>query len=52
VALSDMGKSLVGEINQELIEKISNAIQGETDQSLKEIINGLKKLNKLLEKMD
>lgn len=52
VALSEKGKSVVEEINQELIEKISNSIQGETDQSLKEIINGLKKLNELLEKMD
>jgi MarR family transcriptional regulator, organic hydroperoxide resistance regulator len=52
VALSDKGKSVVEEINQELIEKISNAIQGETDQSLHDIINGLKKLNNLLEKMD
>jgi MarR family transcriptional regulator, organic hydroperoxide resistance regulator len=33
---------VAGVINQELIEKISNAIQGETDQSLHEIINGLK----------
>jgi MarR family transcriptional regulator, organic hydroperoxide resistance regulator len=52
VALSEKGKSVVEEINQELIEKISNSIQGETDQSLNEIINGLKKLNELLEKMD
>lgn len=52
VALSDKGKSVVEEINQELIEKISNAIQGETEQSLHEIINGLKKINKLLEKMN
>jgi MarR family transcriptional regulator, organic hydroperoxide resistance regulator len=52
VALSDKGKSVVEEINQELIEKISNAIQGETDQSLHDIINGLQKLNKLLENMD
>jgi DNA-binding MarR family transcriptional regulator len=52
VALADKGKNVVEEINQELIEKISKAIQGETDQSLHEIINGLKKLNKLLEKMD
>ncbi|WP_419887145.1 MarR family winged helix-turn-helix transcriptional regulator [Neobacillus niacini] len=51
VALSDIGKSVVEEINQELIEKISNAIQEETDQSLCEIISGLKKLNKMLEKM-
>lgn len=52
VALSEKGKSVVEEINQELIEKISNSIQGETDQSLNEIIIGLKKLNELLEKMD
>ncbi|NYE07171.1 DNA-binding MarR family transcriptional regulator [Bacillus niacini] len=52
VALSDKGKSVVEEINSELIQKISKAIQGETDQSLHEIINGLKKLNKLLENMD
>ncbi|NWQ42877.1 MarR family transcriptional regulator [Bacillus sp. EB106-08-02-XG196] len=52
VAFSEKGKSVVEEINQELIEKISNSIQGETDQSLNEIINGLKKLNELLEKMD
>jgi MarR family transcriptional regulator, organic hydroperoxide resistance regulator len=52
VALSEKGKTAVEEINQELIEKISNAIHGETEQSLHEIINGLKKLNKLLEKMN
>jgi MarR family transcriptional regulator, organic hydroperoxide resistance regulator len=52
VALSQKGIRVVEEINKELIEKISNAIQGETDQSLKEIINGLKKLNHLLGKMD
>jgi MarR family transcriptional regulator, organic hydroperoxide resistance regulator len=52
VALSDKGKSVVEEINSELIEKISKAIHGETDQSLQDIINGLKKLNNLLEKMD
>jgi MarR family transcriptional regulator, organic hydroperoxide resistance regulator len=52
VALSQKGIRVVEEINKELIEKISNAIQGETDQKLKEIINGLKKLNHLLEKMD
>jgi MarR family transcriptional regulator, organic hydroperoxide resistance regulator len=52
VALSDKGKSVVEEINSELIEKISKAIHGETDQSLHDIINGLKKLNNLLEKMD
>lgn len=51
VALSEKGKTVVEEINQELIEKISNSIQGETDQSLHEIINGLKKLNTLLEKL-
>lgn len=52
VALSEKGISVVEEINQELIEKISHSIQGETDHSLTEIINGLKKLNELLEKMD
>lgn len=52
VALSEKGINVVDEINQELIEKITLSIQGETDQSLKEIINGLKKLNQLLEKMD
>ncbi|MDQ0970225.1 DNA-binding MarR family transcriptional regulator [Neobacillus niacini] len=52
VALSDKGKSVVDEINSELIEKISKAIHGETDQSLHDIINGLKILNNLLEKMD
>jgi MarR family transcriptional regulator, organic hydroperoxide resistance regulator len=52
VALSQKGIRVVEEINQELIEKITHSIQGETDQSLREIINGLKKLNELLEKMD
>jgi len=52
VALSDKGKTLVDEINRELIEKISKSIKGETDQSLHEIINGLKKLKTLLEKME
>ena len=52
VALSEKGIHVVEEINQELIEKISHAIQGETDQTLYEIINGLKKLNEMLEKMD
>ncbi|MDM5326118.1 MarR family transcriptional regulator [Neobacillus sp. CF12] len=52
VALSEKGNSVVEEINQGLIEKISLSIQGETDDSLKDIINGLNKLNKLLEKMD
>lgn len=52
VALSEKGKTVVDEVNQELIEKISNSIQGETDQTLHEIINGLKKLNTLLEKME
>ncbi|MCM3690989.1 MarR family winged helix-turn-helix transcriptional regulator [Neobacillus niacini] len=52
VALSQKGIRVVEEINKELIEKISNAIEGETDQSLKDIINGLKKLNHLLGKMD
>ncbi|MEH7248978.1 MarR family transcriptional regulator [Neobacillus niacini] len=52
VALSEKGIHVVEEMNQELIEKISRAIQGETDQSLYEIINGLKKLNEILEKMD
>jgi DNA-binding MarR family transcriptional regulator len=52
VALSEKGKTVVEEINQELIEKISNSIQGETEQSLHEIINGLKKLNTLLEKLN
>lgn len=52
VALSDKGISVVEEINQELVEKISNSIQGKTDQSLKDIINGLKQLNELLEKME
>jgi MarR family transcriptional regulator, organic hydroperoxide resistance regulator len=52
VVLSEKGIHVVEEMNQELIEKISRAIQGETDQSLYEIINGLKKLNKILEKMD
>ncbi|MEH7010513.1 MarR family transcriptional regulator [Neobacillus niacini] len=52
VALSEKGISVVEEINQELVEKISQSIQGETDDSLKEIIKGLKKLNELLEKME
>lgn len=52
VVLSVKGIHVVEEMNQELIEKISRAIQGETDQSLYEIINGLKKLNEILEKMD
>ena len=52
VALSEKGKTVVDEVNQELIEKISNSIQGETEQTLHEIINGLKKLNTLLEKME
>ena len=52
VALSEKGIQVVEEINQELIEKILHAIQGESDQSLNEIINGLQKLNELLEKMD
>ncbi|MEH7113260.1 MarR family winged helix-turn-helix transcriptional regulator [Neobacillus niacini] len=52
VVLSEKGIHVVEEMNQELIEKISRAIQGETDQSLYEIINGLKKLNEILEKMD
>jgi MarR family transcriptional regulator, organic hydroperoxide resistance regulator len=52
VALSQKGIRVVEDINQELIEKITQSVQGETDQSLREIINGLKKLNELLEKMD
>jgi MarR family transcriptional regulator, organic hydroperoxide resistance regulator len=52
VALSEKGISVVEEINQELIEKISNAIQGESDQNLNEIINGLNKLIEMLEKME
>ena len=52
VALSEKGSHVVEEINQELIGKISHAIQGESNQTLNEIINGLKKLNEMLEKMD
>lgn len=49
--LSEKGNSVVKEINQELIEKILISIKGETDESLYEIINGLKKMNDLLEKI-
>jgi MarR family transcriptional regulator, organic hydroperoxide resistance regulator len=49
--LSEKGNKVVEEINQELIEKISISIKGETDESLYEIINGLKKMNDLLEKI-
>lgn len=51
VVLSHKGKIIVEEINEEFIEKISYGIKGETDESLKDIINGLKNLNALLERM-
>jgi len=51
VVLSDKGNQVVEEINQELIDKIAAAMKGETDESLMDIINGLKKLNELLEKI-
>ncbi|MEH7180332.1 MarR family winged helix-turn-helix transcriptional regulator [Neobacillus vireti] len=52
VALSEKGIKVVEEINEELIEKITYAILGESDQTLHEIINGLQKLNQILEKMN
>jgi MarR family transcriptional regulator, organic hydroperoxide resistance regulator len=49
--LSEKGNKVVEEINQELLEKISISIKGETKESLFDIINGLKKMNDLLEKI-
>jgi MarR family transcriptional regulator, organic hydroperoxide resistance regulator len=51
VALTDKGAQTVEEINAALIEKISFSIKGESDESLTDIIEGLKKLNELLERM-
>ncbi|MEH7255171.1 MarR family winged helix-turn-helix transcriptional regulator [Neobacillus niacini] len=52
VALSTEGIHVVEEMNQELVEKILVGIKGESDQTLNEIINGLQKLNELLEKIN
>ncbi|WP_409291354.1 MarR family winged helix-turn-helix transcriptional regulator [Peribacillus sp. SCS-37] len=51
VVLSERGKEAVREINEELLGKISASIKDESDESLQDIIDGLKKLNELLEKM-
>lgn len=52
VILSEKGKSIVKEIDQELLEKISYSIMGETEETLNDIISGLKKFNELLEKIE
>jgi MarR family transcriptional regulator, organic hydroperoxide resistance regulator len=52
LVLSEKGNKVVEEINQELIEKISVSIKGETKDSLFDIISGLKKMNDLLEKIN
>ncbi|WP_409296823.1 MarR family winged helix-turn-helix transcriptional regulator [Peribacillus sp. SCS-26] len=51
VVLSENGKEAVQEINEELLGKISASIKDESDESLQDMIDGLKKLNGLLEKM-
>jgi MarR family transcriptional regulator, organic hydroperoxide resistance regulator len=52
VILSRLGIEIVGEIDDELTEKISESIKGENKETLTEILRGLKKFNELLEKID
>lgn len=51
VILTQKGKEIVTEIDQVIIKKISLYTKSESEQTMNEIIIGLKQLNKLLQKM-
>lgn len=51
VILTQKGKEIVTDIDQVIIEKISLYTKSESEQTMNEIIIGLKQLNKLLQKM-
>ncbi len=51
VILTQKGKEIVTEIDQVIIKKISLYTKSESEQTMDEIIIGLKQLNKLLQKM-
>lgn len=51
VILTQKGQDLVSEIDQIIIEKITLYTNEESEQTMHEIIIGLKQLNKLLQKM-
>lgn len=51
VILTQKGKEIVTEIDQVIIKKISLYTKSESEQTMDEIIIGLKQLNRLLQKM-
>ncbi|MFS0614259.1 MarR family winged helix-turn-helix transcriptional regulator [Lederbergia ruris] len=51
VILTQKGKEIVTEIDQVIIKKISLYTKSESEQTMNEIIIGLKQLNRLLQKM-
>ncbi|GIN73203.1 MarR family transcriptional regulator [Bacillus sp. J14TS2] len=51
VILTQKGQDIVSEIDQIIIEKITLYTKAESEQTMHEIIIGLKQLNKLLQKM-
>lgn len=52
VVLSTLGDNIVEEIDKDLTERVSDAIKGENEETLTEILKGLKKFNELLENID
>jgi DNA-binding MarR family transcriptional regulator len=51
VALTELGKDIVLEIDKTLNEKISQQLMGESEETFDDIILGLQKLNNLLERV-
>lgn len=51
VALTQMGKEVVFEIDTSLNEKILHQIEGESEETFDDIVLGLQKLNDLLERV-
>ena len=50
VELTDKGKDIVYNINEMLNKRIAKSIEGNMEETLKDIIRGTNKLNDLLEK--